>query len=103
MGWMSKPSTRNNSVEKRSKSKDRILKDQQPSGIKKESKNIRSAFISRCGSFDLTQPVTPKKESKAAEGLSRRLFKFHWKIGSGAFGKVWKVEEKKSHTIYAMK
>ena len=34
MGWISKPSTRNNSIEKRSKSKDRLFKEQ-PSNIKK--------------------------------------------------------------------
>lgn len=30
-------------------------------------------------------------------------FTFMYVIGRGGFGKVWKVEQKKSHTLYAMK
>lgn len=34
---------------------------------------------------------------------SKNDYRFMHKIGSGGFGKVWKVEEKRSHRILAMK
>jgi len=34
---------------------------------------------------------------------TRADFKFVFQIGSGGFGRVWKVEEKKNGKIYAMK
>jgi serine/threonine kinase 32 len=33
----------------------------------------------------------------------RPAFEFLYAIGRGGFGKVWKVEHKKNHKIYAMK
>lgn len=35
--------------------------------------------------------------------LSKSHFQFHYVIGKGGFGRVWKVEMKKSRTVYAMK
>mmetsp|Transcript_15477 Transcript_15477/g.28068 ORF Transcript_15477/g.28068 Transcript_15477/m.28068 type:complete len:359 (-) Transcript_15477:1818-2894(-) len=35
--------------------------------------------------------------------LSRNHFKFHYVIGKGGFGKVWKVERSKSRELFAMK
>jgi hypothetical protein len=35
--------------------------------------------------------------------MSKGLFKFHFVVGKGGFGKVWKVETKKGKTFYAMK
>lgn len=35
--------------------------------------------------------------------INRNTFNFHFVIGIGGFGKVWKVEHKKTGHIYAMK
>lgn len=35
--------------------------------------------------------------------VSKNDFTFLYVIGRGGFGKVWKVEQKKTHTLYAMK
>ncbi|CAG9327561.1 unnamed protein product [Blepharisma stoltei] len=35
--------------------------------------------------------------------LNRQNFQFHYPIGKGGFGKVWKVTQKKSKTTYALK
>lgn len=35
--------------------------------------------------------------------MNKSHFTFHYVIGKGGFGKVWKVETKKSHQLYAMK
>ena len=45
--------------------------------------------------FDYEQDIVVSK--------SRNDFWFLFQIGSGGFGRVWKVEEKKTKTIYAMK
>jgi len=35
--------------------------------------------------------------------VTKNSFKFHYVIGKGGFGKVWKVEKKKETKFYAMK
>jgi len=35
--------------------------------------------------------------------VNKSHFQFHFIIGRGGFGKVWKVQHKKSETLYAMK
>jgi len=35
--------------------------------------------------------------------VTKNSFKFHYVIGKGGFGKVWKVEKKKENKPYAMK
>lgn len=35
--------------------------------------------------------------------MSKNNFQFHYAIGRGGFGKVWKVEKKKDKEIFAMK
>ena len=35
--------------------------------------------------------------------VSKNDFVFNYVIGRGGFGKVWKVEQKKTHQLYAMK
>lgn len=35
--------------------------------------------------------------------ISKNHFQFHYAIGRGGFGKVWKVEKKKEVDTYAMK
>ncbi len=35
--------------------------------------------------------------------MSRNMFVFHYVIGKGGFGKVWKVEMKKTKQVFAMK
>lgn len=42
-------------------------------------------------------------EQELSQSKSRNDFWFLFQIGSGGFGRVWKVEEKKTKTIYAMK
>ena len=37
------------------------------------------------------------------KALNKNLFVFHHVIGRGGFGKVWKVERKKTKFKYAMK
>lgn len=51
-----------------------------------------------------------QKPSKKVEGdgididkINRANFDFHYVIGKGGFGKVWKVQHKKNRKIYAMK
>jgi len=36
-------------------------------------------------------------------GVLKKNFTFHYVIGKGGFGKVWKVELKKTRLFYAMK
>ncbi len=35
--------------------------------------------------------------------INKNHFQFHYVIGRGGFGKVWKVEKKKEKKLYAMK
>jgi len=35
--------------------------------------------------------------------VSRNMFTYHYAIGKGGFGKVWKVERKKDNLFFAMK
>lgn len=35
--------------------------------------------------------------------ITKNIFQFHYVIGRGGFGKVWKVERKKEKKLYAMK
>ena len=35
--------------------------------------------------------------------MNKNHFMFHYVIGRGGFGKVWKVEKKKEKKLYAMK
>ena len=37
------------------------------------------------------------------EVIGKNMFNLHYVIGKGGFGKVWKVDSKKSKKIYAMK
>ncbi len=36
-------------------------------------------------------------------GINKNHFLFHYVIGRGGFGKVWKLEKKKEKKLYAMK
>ena len=44
-----------------------------------------------------------EKETESALALTRNHFQFQYVIGRGGFGKVWKVEYKKTKKTYAMK
>jgi serine/threonine protein kinase len=43
------------------------------------------------------------KYSLKMEVIGKSMFNLHYVIGKGGFGKVWKVDSKKSKKIYAMK
>ena len=45
------------------------------------------------------QPSSPSKKVE----ITRKNFTVMYPIGKGGFGKVWKVESKKSRCVYAMK
>jgi len=45
------------------------------------------------------RPEVPEQTST----ISKNNFVFHYVVGKGGFGKVWKVESKKNKLIYAMK
>jgi len=42
-------------------------------------------------------------ETDNITAVNKNFFQFHYVIGKGGFGKVWKVEKKKSKQLYAMK
>ena len=46
---------------------------------------------------------TEKIEIDNISSISKNLFLMHFIIGRGGFGKVWRVENKKSKEVYAMK
>lgn len=43
------------------------------------------------------------QQMEETSNMCKMHFKFHFVIGKGGFGKVWKVERRKFKTIYAMK
>ena len=43
------------------------------------------------------------QSSSKFEKINRNYFSFHYVIGRGGFGKVWKVSYKKRNTVYALK
>jgi serine/threonine protein kinase len=46
---------------------------------------------------------TEKNEVEPPVSMNKNLFTSHYIIGKGGFGKVWKVEYKKTKEIFAMK
>ena len=44
-----------------------------------------------------------KENDENISNLNKNKFAMHFIIGKGGFGKVWRVEYKKSKEIYAMK
>ena len=49
-------------------------------------------------STDFNTNIQPQPQS-----IFKNQFVFHYVIGKGGFGKVWKVESKKDRKLYAMK
>lgn len=48
--------------------------------------------------------ITPFEHFEEKNKLkSRNDYRFLYQVGSGGFGRVWKVEDKRDHSIYAMK
>lgn len=50
--------------------------------------------------FMAGQPVQQREQKQL---ISKQTFTYHYIIGKGGFGKVWKVESKKNRQQYAMK
>lgn len=46
---------------------------------------------------------TEKVEIESNSSISKNMFVMHFIVGRGGFGKVWRVEYKKTKEIYAMK
>jgi len=44
-----------------------------------------------------------ENEDNNIKKINKNDFSFLYVIGRGGFGKVWKVEQKKTHKLYAMK
>lgn len=44
-----------------------------------------------------------ENEDNNIKKINKNDFSFLYVIGRGGFGKVWKVEQKKTHQLYAMK
>lgn len=51
----------------------------------------------------MTEEVKWNKLTSTTEIVGKNMFNLHYVIGKGGFGKVWKVESKKSKKVYAMK
>ena len=49
----------------------------------------------------MAHPISPNHSTE--QSLSKSSFKFIYIIGKGGFGKVWKIEYKKTKEIYALK
>ena len=49
------------------------------------------------------QPSEPSLSTNNKNALNRNSFKFLYVIGKGGFGKVWKIQSKKTKIIYALK
>lgn len=52
------------------------------------------------------KPILTKDEEEEVDGadcMQKNMFQFSYVIGIGGFGKVWRVEHKKTNQIYAMK
>ena len=48
----------------------------------------------------MTRPQVRRLPNPA---INKNIFQFHYIIGKGGFGKVWKIEHKKSRKLFAMK
>jgi serine/threonine protein kinase len=51
----------------------------------------------------LSSSSSQEKTSEKPQPSSKSLFNFQYVIGVGGFGRVWKVDDKKSQKMYAMK
>jgi len=72
---------------------------------KKTQENIRHNYETVFNSPSRTGTSTPQewKCLKTVRKRKRTDYKFIHQIGSGGFGRVWKVESKKDGGIFAMK
>lgn len=61
----------------------------------------KSRVESRTDSRQTCYPSRPR--SSKPEPISRNSFELKFVAGKGGFGKVWKVREKKSMAVFAMK
>ncbi|CAD8060907.1 unnamed protein product [Paramecium primaurelia] len=80
--------------------------DQQPKLFQapksQERRSFRNSTYSRPNSRLIEDQYTLKVASMNTE-IGRGNFKFHYVLGKGGFGKVWRVEMIKTHKLFAMK
>lgn len=91
-----------------------IRKEPNPSTNKSRKENsfatkptLQSSLTAK-NSLNATKTNSPFKGSSACipmlePVISTKSFKFYYQIGLGAFGKVWKVQERATDKEYAMK
>ena len=50
-----------------------------------------------------TSPISTPIEFEPRKNYGKEDYRFIYQVGSGGFGKVWKVQNRKDHSILAMK
>lgn len=68
----------------------------------REKRPMRNSIYSRPTSRLIEESPTKCMPSLDSE-INKNSFKFHYILGKGGFGKVWRVELMKSRKLYAMK
>ncbi|CAD8161873.1 unnamed protein product [Paramecium pentaurelia] len=80
--------------------------DQQPKLFQapksQERRSFRNSIYSRPNSRLIEEQYSLRLPTTDIE-IGRSNFKFHYVLGKGGFGKVWRVEMIKSHKLFAMK
>lgn len=69
----------------------------------KESDGVQGKNLSLLNYLILRERIDRQQENGEREAIGRQSFTVRCVIGKGGFGKVWKVEHKKTKVLYAMK
>ena len=64
--------------------------------------NLRADAIAN-STKDPLLPSSLLPDDSSSALINKNSFTFHYVIGRGGFGKVWRVEKKKNGQLYAMK